>query len=394
MSLLRRISTRRLILLCAAVLAVAGGGAAIALAAAGGGAKPPRQPLARAVHQALVAPDAQGVTARVEFKNRLLDGIDMRGANPLLSGATGRVWATNDGRFRLELQATGGSQDAQVVSDGTSWWAYDGSSDTVYRGTIPKRERVRAQRAHKRWRVPSVGRIQREINRVMRHADITGPTPTNIAGEPAYSVRMEPKRYGGLLGALEYAWDTAHSTPLRGAVYARGDDNPVLEMAVTDISFGPVDASTFDVPAPNAAHTQQVAPHDGAGPRGHGRHRQVTGLRRVQRRAGFSVTAPAALAGKKRQEVALLGGRDAVLVAYGRGLDGIAVIEKKIDPGTTEHDPLAGASLPEVTIDGVKAQELSTPLGTALRFERDGVRYLVVASAKADVVEAAARGLF
>src|SRR4051812_31240667 len=164
-------------------MVVIAGGTAIAIAASSGGPVPERKPLANAVHEALAAPEVPGVTARIEFTNHLISGDELEGSNPVLTGATGRLWATDDGRFRLELQSDGG--DAQVVSNGRRWWAYDGQSRTVYQGAVPKHERKRH-----RWRTPSVGRIQRVINRVMRRAKVTGPTPANVAGEPAYTVRM------------------------------------------------------------------------------------------------------------------------------------------------------------------------------------------------------------
>src|SRR5436309_15858525 len=95
-SFLRRISTRRLIALRAALVAVAAAGTAIAVAASSGGPVPPRKSLATAIHDALAAPDAQGVTADVTFTNHLIDGLDLRGSNPILSGAHGRLWATDD----------------------------------------------------------------------------------------------------------------------------------------------------------------------------------------------------------------------------------------------------------------------------------------------------------
>jgi outer membrane lipoprotein-sorting protein len=394
---LRRISTRRLLALCAAALVVAVGGTALAIAASSGGPVPKRKPLANAVHDALAAPQVSGVTARVRFTNHLFSSDDLNGSNPVMSGATGRLWATDDGRFRLELQSDGG--DAQVVSDGRSWWAYDGRSHTVHRGTVPQEHRAHA-REH-RWHTPSVTRIQRVINRVMKKAAVTGPTPTNVAGEPAYTVRMEPRRNGGLLGGLEFAWDAAHGTPLRGAIYARGEADPVLELAATDIQFGKVDSAVFDIPAPKAGKVQRVKPREhGDGARGgdaHGRraHKPVTGVTRVRARLGFPLAAPATLGGRKRTHVALVG-RDArhrgALVTYGRGLDGIAVVEHRVDAGA-KRDPLDSGKLPTVSVGGASAKELSTPLGTVLRFERAGVSYTVLASAPRAVVEAAARGL-
>ena len=394
MPFLRRISTRRLVALCVAAVVVIAGGTAIAIAASSGGTVPARKPLANAVHDALAAPQVPGVTARIEFTNHLISGDELNGSNPVIAGATGRLWATNDGRFRLELQSQRG--DAQIVSNGRTWWAYDGQSRTVYRGSVPRDER--REHAHKHWRTPSVARIQRVINRVMRHATVTGPTPSNIAGEPAYAVRMSPRRNGGLLGAVEFAWDAARGTPLRGAIYARGDSDPVLELKATDIGFGSVDSRVFDIPAPHAGKVQRIRPHDRGGFAKHGRggarRKPITGVKRVRARVGFPLSASAKLGGRKRQKVALIGHggrRHGALVTYGRGLGGIAVIEHRVRRG--DKSPLDSPKLPAVSIDGTPAKELTTPLGTALRFKRGGVSYTVIASAPRAVVEAAARGL-
>ena len=400
-SLLRRISTQRLVALCVAMLAVVATGAAIAVAATSGGPVPERKPLANAVHDAITAPEVEGVTARIEFTNNLVDNVDFRGWNPIIGGGSGRLWATDDGRFRLELQSQGG--DAQVVSDGKRWWAYDGESETVYRGTVPEHHRDHGDGARaKKWQPPTVARIQRVINRVTRKAAIAGPTPTNIGGEPAYNVRLEPKRYGGLLSAVEFAWDAAHGAPLRGAVYAKGDSEPVLALEATEIEFGKVATSTFEVPPPNASKVERVRPHehgdhDSSARKGK-RRKPITGEARVERRTGFDVSAPAELEGRKRQEVVLLGRgkkgkRAGALVTYGHGLDGIAVVQRPATQDADDDGPLGGAELPTVAIGDVTGQVLSTPLGTAVRFERGGIRYVVVASAERSVVEAAARGL-
>src|SRR5947208_7348184 len=92
MRFLRTISTRRLLALCLSALAIAAGGTAIAIAAGGSGATPPQKPLARAVHDGLTAPTVQGITARVKFTNHLIDSSGIHGANPLLTGADGRLW--------------------------------------------------------------------------------------------------------------------------------------------------------------------------------------------------------------------------------------------------------------------------------------------------------------
>jgi hypothetical protein len=86
------------------------------------------------------------------------------------------------------------------------------------------------------------------------------------------------------------------------------------------------------------------------------------------------------------------------VATYGRGLAGLTVIERKAEPaersarrgGEDSHNSL---SLPRVRLNGVSAEELATPLGTAIRFERAGVSYVVVGSVSRTTAEAAARSI-
>ena len=361
-------------------------GTALALAATSGGPVPPKKPLANAVHDAITAPELQGVTARINFKNNLLSGVDLRGSNPILGGADGRLWATKDGHFRLELQSNGGGGDAQIVSDGKSFWVYDGSSNTVYRGSVPPDRHKRAAGE----KTPTISQIQQHIDQVMKHASVTGPTPGNIAGQPSYTVKTSPKKNGGLLGALAFAWDSNNGAPLRGAIYAKGSSTPVLELKATHISFGPVSSSVFDVNPPAGAKAQSVGGHNGARTRTH--RQPVTGLANVQKNVSFQVAAPGTLAGRQRNTVQSLG-KDGALVTYGEGLNGIAVIERSRNSSSQNNGPLGRTDLPTVSINGTSGQELSTPLGTVIRFRRGNVTYVVLGSLSHTAVESAARGL-
>jgi outer membrane lipoprotein-sorting protein len=396
MKLLRRISTRQLLVLCATVVALVVGAAVIAIAATGGGPKPPPKPLPMAIHDALAAKPVQGVSARIEFTNDLIDGSSIQGSDPILTGASGRLWASADGRLRLELQSdasNGGVGDAQVLVDHRRWSVYDSSSNTVYRGVLP-----RGHSSHKREAaVPTVARISNALARVAKHADVSRAIPSDVAGRPTYTVRVAPRHDGGLLGGAELAWDAVHGTPLRAAVYASGSSSPVLELKATGVSFGPVPSSVFDVSPPAGAKVTNLSP-----PRrpaaGH-RPTAVRGLAAVRRQAPFAVTAPRKLAGLPRDEVRLISSGDhaGALVTYGRGLGGIAVIETQARGkanalgGGSGEGP--GLKLPQVSINGASGEELDTALGTVLRFERGGVAYTVVGSVPPAAAEAAARGL-
>src|SRR3954447_2194849 len=392
MSFLRTIPTRRLLALLGAAVLVVAGGTAIALAAGGSGPVPPAKSLDAAVHDSLAGPEVQGVSARVEFTNHLIDSAALEGNAPLLKGANGRLWLTK-GHLRLELQSDQG--DAQLVVDRRGFWVYDVSSHTVYRGRLPRARK--AERARKEThRTPSAAEIRHGIARVKRHAGLSGAIPVDVAGRPAYDVRITPKQ-GGLVGAARLAWDAGHAAPLRVAVFAKGSSSPVLELKATDVSYGRVPASTFAVTPPKGAKVVDLSPR---ATRAGKKRREVSGRAAVSRAVSFKLAAPSALAGRRLSEVKLIGGKGAV-AAYGRGLGGIAVIEHKTEPGKAAapsgdgggEDHGRNLSLPRVQVGGVSTEELATPLGTAIRFDRDGVSYIVVGSVTKATAEAAVRTL-
>jgi outer membrane lipoprotein-sorting protein len=401
MKFLRRISTRRLLALCAATVAAGVGAAALAMAATGGGPTPPAEPLPVAVHDALAAPTVEGVSARIQFTNHLISGSNVQGADPLLSGASGRLWATSDGHLRIELQADsnaeGATSDSQVLSDGHRVSLYDSGSNTVFEGTIPAGHDRNHGSDSASEHPPSLAQVKKGIADLTEHAVLSGAQPTDLAGRPAYKVRVEPKGNAGLLGGAELAWDAVHGTPLRFAVYAKGDSSPVLELKVTDISYGAVPSSVFDISPPPGAQVTDVSPPAG-GEGGHSETAPVTGVQAVQQQTSFTLAAPDTLAGLPRSDVRLIqSGKDTgALVTYGRGLGGIAVAERPADQSQSSSAPGGDhgqLSLPKVDVNGAQGEELDTALGTMLRFQRNGVEYTVLGSAPPATVQTAARDL-
>jgi hypothetical protein len=393
MRFLRRISTRRLLTLCAAVLAVAIGTTAVAMATAGDGPKPAPEPLPVAVHDALTAPSVPGISARIQFTNHLIDASSIQGSDPLLSGASGRLWASPDGKLRLELQSEGGGGDSQILVDEGRFEIYDGSSGTVYRGTLPNgNDSSGGPDSHQ---PPSLEQVQQAIASLGEHATLNGATPSDVAGQPTYTARIEPKSDGGLLGGAEVAWDAVHGAPLRAAVYAKGDSSPVLQLEATEVSFEAVPSSVFEISPPRGTKVVDLSPPSESSGEGH-EASPVTGIAAVQKQLGFQLAAPDSLAGMAQVEVRAIGVGDkaGALVTYGQGLGGIAVIESPSGPsgGQGASGP-GGLSLPKVSIDGTGAEELETALGTVLRFSRGGVDYTVAGSVPPAAVEAAARGL-
>jgi outer membrane lipoprotein-sorting protein len=387
--LLRTLSTRRLIALAVAVVAVAVGGTAIALAAGGGsGATPPPKPLAQAIHDALAAPESAGITAKVSFTNRLFPSGSLLGGNAsaLMSGATGRLWLTNDGRGRLELQSDAG--DVQIVWNKDKVTAYDASSNTVYMFNLPAKTPDSSSSANEA--APSLTQIGDFLSKLGESADVSAAQPTNVAGRPAYNVKISPKHDGGLLGSAELAWDAEQGVPLRAALYAQGSSKPVLELAATDISYGSVPSSAVDVSPPSGAKTVDLSsattPQTGAD-----KTNATTGLAAVQAAVDFPVVAPDTLVGLPRKDVRTVKDNNA-LVIYGQGLGAIIVVERKADAsGAQQSGPMA--ALPAVSLDGLTGHELATQLGTAIEWQRQGVSFVLAGSLPPGAAESAARAL-
>jgi len=409
MKFLRTVSTRRLLAMIAALVAAIAAGTAIAVASASTGPMPPPEKLAQAIHAALAAPQVDAISARISFTNHLIDSSDLQGSDPILNGATGRVWLSGN-HLRLELQGNNG--DAQVVLNNRSFWVYDPSSNTVYKGTLPAPTGAQPRSAGKAAdsALPTVAQIQSDLNALMQHVDVSGALPSDVAGRAAYTVKVSPKHSDGLLGDVQLAWDALRGVPLRIAIYARGDRSPVLELKATSISYGKVATSDFAIKPPPGAKVVQIS---SSGSRAqtasdrraarHGRNTQtIAGVAAVAHHLSFPLVAPSKLVGLPRQSVTLLdwGGSPAALVTYGQNLGGIAVIEQtassaRTSTPSTSSDSASGAglTLPTVSIHGATGQELDTALGTVVRFTRAGVSYTVLGSVPPTAADAAARAL-
>jgi outer membrane lipoprotein-sorting protein len=391
-SFIRQTSTRRLVAVSTALVAVGGATAAIAAGTLSpAGAKPPPRSLADALAVAAAAPDVPGVTARITFTNRLLgSGIGV-GGSPVLTGGSGRLWMTADGRFRLELQSSSG--DAQIVGDGKAVTVSQPSTKTVYRFVLPPSKPGVTET--QKDTPPTAASIQKLLDQIAPEALVSGATPTTVAGQAAYDVRVAPAKNGGLVGAAELAWDAARGVPLKFGIYARGATEPTLELAATEISYGPVAAADVEVPTPAGAKVQTIdlSQHgDAAGKPAAGNGTQTAA--QVQASIAFPLHAPATIAGLPLTSVRSIGATKdeaSAVVVYGEGLGSIVVLEQKAAPGAATAAQPGGLELPTVSIGGASGTELSTALGSIVRVTKAGVSYTILGSVPAAAAEAAAR---
>jgi len=358
MNILRRLPLSRLLLLCALVVGIGVSATAIALAI-GTGQKPPAKPLAQAVHDALSAPPVEGLSANVTLTNHLLEGASLAGehgsgitSNPLIAGASGRLWIAKDGRARLELDNEKG--DTNVVWDGTTVTIYDAAENSVLRYTPKHQGTTGAEREH--GEAPPVAKIEEAIAKLQKHVNVSGATPANVAGQPAYTVRVSPQEGGSLIGGAELSFDAGTGVPLRAAVYSSTSSAPVIELAADEISYGPVSSSVFQISPPPGAKVQTL-----------------------ELEKGHHASKPSS--SDEAPEV----------TTHGKGITGVEVLRAKAgkSSGGSSLEDLPKVKLP----NGVSASELRTALGTVLTFERAGSRYVVAGALDPAAVEAVAGSL-
>ena len=240
----------------------------------------------------------------------------------------GRLWLTNDGRVRLELQSDAG--DAQIVwNRRQAVTVYDASSNTVYKldaaadqRAVGRDGRGHAADARRRSQVrsPTLG----------RQADLSGATPTDVAGQPAYTredlaeARRRPaRRRRARLGRR----------PRRAA--ARGDlrpgqRGPVLELTATDISYGAVARRRRRRRA--AGRREGRRARSGRSTTTQARHRRrSTGSPPSSAQVASPSPRPTRSSACRARTSASSDGDDGALVVYGQGLGAIVVLERKAD---------------------------------------------------------------
>jgi outer membrane lipoprotein-sorting protein len=369
LNFLRRISLTKLLLLCGATALIGVSATALALAL-GSGPTPPAAPLAQAIHGALAgarSSSIEGFSASVTLTDHLIEGSELAGAaggqsgggiasNPLLTGGSGRLWVSRNGRVRLELQAEKG--DTELVYDGHTVTIYDASSNTVYRYTPSQQEDgwtgASDSSEPKQREVPSVAKIEEAIAKFHKNAGLSGATPTDVGGRAAYTVRVSPSESGSLIGGAELSFDAANGLPLRAAVYSSTTTAPVIELAAGEVSYGPVADSVFAISPPPGATVKELKlpAHSPKEPR----HRD---------------------------------GSKPDVRSVGHGITAVGVLSEKSSGKSADESE----SLPKVKINGVTATELRTELGTILTFERAGIRYVLAGPVEPSAVETVAKGL-
>jgi outer membrane lipoprotein-sorting protein len=244
----------------AAAVAVTGGVALSLLAVpAGASAQPQLPPVApEELVSSVLAAQREPFAGTVEVTNEL--GLPALPNMPLTADGSGtaRVWSNGPNGGRVQLPTDGGERT--LVSDGTTFWAWNSEDRTVITGP----REARPTDAPGAATDPTVA-ANEMLTRLRTSSDVTVEGSTEVAGRSAYELVLTPKpTERTLLREIRIAVDAQKRTPLRMTVLGNGSPDPALQVGFTELTFGPQDAALFTFTPPPGATVQQREPREPA----------------------------------------------------------------------------------------------------------------------------------
>jgi outer membrane lipoprotein-sorting protein len=310
---------------------------------------------------------------------------------------TARVWYGGPDKLRAELQGDNG--DRIFVHDGERAWTYDGATNTLRTGERPPE--TRSSELPDTENPPTPVEIDRMLAELAPTSELTQGTPIRYAGREAYVMTLRPKDEGTTLVDHGRALiDSETFLPLELALYAQGKPDPVFSWRVSSLDVGAIPAERFQFQAPPGA---RVIPFDdgreesskpemraGTGPK------EVETVAEAQRLVNFEIGELANPPGGRDLTGVYVKGADGVALTYGSGWGTVVLAQGPQQDGASVPRPEAAGgdpALPKVDLGGVEATELSTPVGTGLRWNTGGVSYALAGSVPAPELERAAREL-
>lgn len=397
-----RTPARTLALILGLLLVAAVGAAALAMQAQAQSTPPQELSEEELLSRITDAPEnAPDFSATVTVEQTLVPegllGASQGHGNAASGPRSARIWHGGPDQFRAELQGQNGDQI--FVKNGSEVSAYDGAENTLRTGEKP--EAGEEQR-------PEQAASPEEINEVLAEisptSDLkTGP-PVEVAGRWAYPLTLEPKDKSlTLVERAEAFVDAEAFVPLSFELYAENAPEPVVRYEASDFQVGDVPDDRFQLETPPGATVESMEEHgEERGEEGHNREpQQVTSVEEAQGLVGFPVEQLASAPGGRELSEIRVAGSEAVIQTYGSGWGTVTLVQKpestdesqEETAGREEGDRGGEFQVPTVDLGGVEAKEISTPIGTALSWNSDGVSYHLVGSAPAAELEEAARGL-
>jgi outer membrane lipoprotein-sorting protein len=175
----------------------------------------------------------------------------------LLSDQTFKVWRSSDGMRVAQILP---AAERDIVVTPTDAWIWDSGRFAAWHAAVPAGAATHS--------VPSLADVQSVVSRLIArlepYATATTAGTTEVAGRPAYLVRLTPASSSAtLVDRVEVAIDTSTRVPLRLEIFAKSAAEAVVRVGYTSVSFDPFDASVLRFTPPDGAAVHQVQSPDG-----------------------------------------------------------------------------------------------------------------------------------
>ena len=396
-----RIPARALTVVLGLILVAALGVGALTVGAGAKGEPPERLTEKELLSRVSAAPEsAPDFRATVAVEQMLVPegllGVSEGGDTADSGPRTARVWRGGPDRLRAELQRENG--DRVLVRNGVRVSIYDGASNTLETGEKPE---------DALWGADGLpGASPEEIDKLLAEiapsSKLTTGAPVEVAGRWAYPLTLEPRDEGTtLVERAETLVDAEAFVPLLFELYAEGRPEPVARYEAQDFQVGPVPDERFEFETPPDATVEGLEPRDARPDEHHesAEPRKVASVKEASELAGFTVEElPEAPRGRELEKI-IVAGDDGAALTYGSDWGAVVLAEKA--GGEEGAGPIRGAEdqggeleVPAVDLGGgVRARELSTPVGTVLSWNEGDVSYTLAGSVPAAELREAARGL-
>ena len=200
--------------------------------------------------------DPDAFNGTVELDNAL--GLPAVPGVPAAGTSSARVWSDGDDGGRVQIPSADGERT--LVSDGTTFWAWDSAEQTVVTGEKG------AESAPDRAAVDPTTAAAEAIRTLQTSSEVSVDGTSEVAGRAAYELVLTPApSERTLLREVRIAVDAEQRVPLRLTVLAQGSADPAFEVGFTELTFGAQDPALFTfTPPPGATVEEPPARPEGA----------------------------------------------------------------------------------------------------------------------------------
>jgi outer membrane lipoprotein-sorting protein len=207
-------------------------------------------------------------------------GAGAGSAVELLTGPhTARVFV--DGPAKLRIQVMDRLAERDAVRNGNEVWLYNSRDNTATHVTLPDSLKKPDTLKKGDGSTPPAGQMPgslstpeelaaRVLAKIDASTEVTVGEDVEVAGRPAYNLKVAPRSQGTLVESVSIAVDGEKGLPLSVEVRASGQAEPAFRAAFTSLTLETPDAGLFNfTPPPGATVKERVLPphrHDALPP--------------------------------------------------------------------------------------------------------------------------------